>query len=65
MNAPSVPPLPAAPDPASTDAQALAQAFRHVYIGACILIVIAMVFFAAMEMRPLRSGVEPPPDSSH
>ena len=28
MNAPSVPPLPAAPDPASTDAQALAQALR-------------------------------------
>ena len=25
MNAPSVPPLPAAPDPASTDAQALAN----------------------------------------
>ncbi len=53
----------AALDPASIEA--LAQAFRHVYIGACILIVVAMVFFAAMEMRPLRSGAEPPAESGH
>jgi len=45
--------------------EGLAQAFRHVYIGACILIAIAMAFFAAMEMRPLRSGAEPPADSGH
>ena len=50
-------------DPASIEA--LSQSFRHVYIGACGLIVIAMAFFAAMEMRPLRSGVEPPAESSH
>ena len=53
----------AALDPAAIEA--LAQAFRHVYIGACILIVIAMAFFAAMEMRPLRSGAEPPAESGH
>jgi EmrB/QacA subfamily drug resistance transporter len=45
--------------------EGLAQAFRHVYIGACILIAIAMAFFAAMEKRPLRSGAEPPADSGH
>ncbi len=53
----------AALDPASLEA--LTQAFRHVYIGACILIVIAMVFFSAMQMRPLRSSIEPPADSGH
>ena len=50
-------------DPASIEA--LAQAFRHVYIGACSLILVAAAFFAAMEMRPLRSGAEPPADSGH
>lgn len=45
--------------------EALAQAFRQVYVGACILILIAMAFFIAMEMRPLRGGVEPPTESGH
>ena len=50
-------------DPASIEA--LALAFRHVYIGTCILIIIGMAFFAAMEMRPLRSSAEPPADVGH
>ena len=44
--------------------QALVLSFRHVYLGACILIAIAIAFFAAMELRPLRSGAEPPPDET-
>jgi EmrB/QacA subfamily drug resistance transporter len=45
------------------DAQSLAAlvgSFQHVYISASVLIVIAIGFFAAMELRPLRSGHEPP-----
>ena len=41
-------------NPAET--AALVDAFRHVFIAACLFIVLAGVVFATMEMRPLRAS---------
>ncbi|MDE2363274.1 MAG: MFS transporter [Hyphomicrobiales bacterium] len=40
---------------------ALVISFRHVYMAAFVFVVVAICFFWAMELRPLRSGHEPPP----